>query len=490
MIHVYWHTTSSNSKDLKLKNVSSSTSESVYDICQYVTQIQWSGNDTEASRSITVSVANDPLKPEQDCPELKNGDRISLYDGAKRLFFGRITYKERIGEVGTRSYTAKDYLNAMLKCNVSHKYKNKTAAAIAKDVIKRCGLKYGSISSATFKIGKLYISDTPAYNIMMKAFKMASQKNGIQYMPYMDGAKVCIKQKGQLIGRSKNSNNITTENYILSQDNQIYTSKYTENVGDMVNAVAIYNKKGKLIGSVTDNSDIKKFGKYQKALTIEKGNGRKEAKNSMVDITKELTLEALGDVRCISGAGIKVYDEVAKITGYFWIKSDTHTFVNGIHKMSLTLTFKNTTENPNVTTSTSSSSSTSSAYSTSTDAEKVVNEAKKWVGKVKYVYGATDIPGGKSDCSAFTQYVYKHSIGKALPRTCWGQREYGSKVTKISKLKPGDLVLMNTDMIDGHIGIYIGNYKIIHCGCTHGVHIDTLRTGYFRRAFHYGRHIV
>ena len=124
----------------------------------------------------------------------------------------------------------------------------------------------------------------------------------------------------------------------------------------MVNSVAIYNKKGKLIGSVVDKSDVKKYGKYQKTLTVEKGNGRKEAKNSLVDITKELTLEALGDIRCLSGAGIKVYDEVSKITGYFWIKSDTHTFANGIHKMSLTLTFKNTTENPNVTTSTSSSS--------------------------------------------------------------------------------------------------------------------------------------
>ncbi|MBY0754265.1 C40 family peptidase [Clostridium sardiniense] len=86
--------------------------------------------------------------------------------------------------------------------------------------------------------------------------------------------------------------------------------------------------------------------------------------------------------------------------------------------------------------------------------DRVVNYAKKFLG-TKYVYGGTT-PSG-FDCSGFTQYVYKHALGIDISRTTYTQISHGKAVSR-SDLKVGDLVFPHA----GHVGIYIGNGKIIH----------------------------
>ncbi len=86
--------------------------------------------------------------------------------------------------------------------------------------------------------------------------------------------------------------------------------------------------------------------------------------------------------------------------------------------------------------------------------EQIVNYAKKFLG-TKYVYGGTT-PSG-FDCSGFTQYVYKHVLGIDISRTTYTQINHGKAVSR-SDLKVGDLVFPSPH----HVGIYIGNGKIIH----------------------------
>lgn len=92
--------------------------------------------------------------------------------------------------------------------------------------------------------------------------------------------------------------------------------------------------------------------------------------------------------------------------------------------------------------------------------EDVVNYAKKYLG-YKYVYGGTS-PSKGFDCSGFTYYVYKH-FGYTLSRSSSGQASNGTEVKK-EDLKPGDLVIYkNTSLTKiGHVGIYIGDNKMIH----------------------------
>lgn len=85
---------------------------------------------------------------------------------------------------------------------------------------------------------------------------------------------------------------------------------------------------------------------------------------------------------------------------------------------------------------------------------QVVNYALKFVGN-PYRWGGTSLTNG-ADCSGFVQSVYKH-FGKSLPRTSYSQRKVGTKVSSLSKAKPGDIICYS-----GHVAIYMGNNKIVH----------------------------
>ncbi|SFF58858.1 S-layer homology domain-containing protein [Halobacillus alkaliphilus] len=72
-----------------------------------------------------------------------------------------------------------------------------------------------------------------------------------------------------------------------------------------------------------------------------------------------------------------------------------------------------------------------------------------------YVWGGTSTSG--FDCSGYTQYVYDKA-GIDLPRTSRSQYGEGDYVRR-SNLQPGDLVFFGDPI--WHVGIYIGNNKMI-----------------------------
>uniref|UniRef100_UPI004055D283 C40 family peptidase n=1 Tax=Acetatifactor sp. TaxID=1872090 RepID=UPI004055D283 len=85
--------------------------------------------------------------------------------------------------------------------------------------------------------------------------------------------------------------------------------------------------------------------------------------------------------------------------------------------------------------------------------KRVAKYACQYIGN-PYVYGGTSLTGG-ADCSGFVYRVYK-DFGYNLPRTSYEQRGAGV-VVNYSDAQPGDLICYT-----GHIGIYIGDGKIVH----------------------------
>lgn len=115
---------------------------------------------------------------------------------------------------------------------------------------------------------------------------------------------------------------------------------------------------------------------------------------------------------------------------------------------------------------------------------KIVDFAYKLIG-IPYQWGASG--PDKFDCSGFTQYVFKNSVGLSIPRVSREQAQFGSSVS-MGNYAPGDLVYFDTDG-DGstnHVGIYVGNSKFIHCSGTqtnpNKVKVDNLTTSYWSKA--------
>ena len=102
--------------------------------------------------------------------------------------------------------------------------------------------------------------------------------------------------------------------------------------------------------------------------------------------------------------------------------------------------------------SSSNKAPSSSSSSTSGLGQDIASYALQFKGN-PYVYGGTSLTNG-ADCSGFVQSVFKN-FGISLPRTSSEQGAVGTSVS-LSNAKAGDIVSYS-----GHVGIYIGNGKII-----------------------------
>ncbi len=120
--------------------------------------------------------------------------------------------------------------------------------------------------------------------------------------------------------------------------------------------------------------------------------------------------------------------------------------------------------------------------------EKIVAEAKKYMG-VRYVYGGTS-PSG-FDCSGFVYYVYKQ-CGYSITRTASAQNSVGAYVSR-SNLQPGDIIIFYNagKTAIGHSGIYIGDGKFIHASSGGGkVMISGLNESYYNTRFYSARRVA
>ena len=110
--------------------------------------------------------------------------------------------------------------------------------------------------------------------------------------------------------------------------------------------------------------------------------------------------------------------------------------------------------------STSSIEATPQKTAVSNSDSNIVNAAKSYIG-TPYVWGGESMSEGGMDCSGFIYNALKdagYSVGRT---TAQGYRSYGNSVSK-SEIQPGDLIFFGKNNNASHVGIYIGNGKMIH----------------------------
>ena len=91
--------------------------------------------------------------------------------------------------------------------------------------------------------------------------------------------------------------------------------------------------------------------------------------------------------------------------------------------------------------------------------EAIVAYAKQFLGN-PYKYGGTSLTEG-GDCSGFTMQVYS-KFGYSIGRDSRTQSNTSGSSIDASSLKKGDLIFYASEDTINHVGIYIGDGKIIH----------------------------
>jgi cell wall-associated NlpC family hydrolase len=128
-------------------------------------------------------------------------------------------------------------------------------------------------------------------------------------------------------------------------------------------------------------------------------------------------------------------------------------------------------------TTTSIKNTTKTRVNRSSGSSSVVQAAYRNLG-ARYVWGASR--PGAFDCSGFTMYVMRQS-GISLPHSSSAQFRMGRSVSR-GNLQAGDLVFfsLGTRGVVGHVGVYIGNGRMIHASTpSTGVIVSSLSERYY-----------
>ena len=118
--------------------------------------------------------------------------------------------------------------------------------------------------------------------------------------------------------------------------------------------------------------------------------------------------------------------------------------------------------------------------------ELVLTLAKRYEGG-NYRRGASLETSSATDCSGFVQYVCQNFMVD-LPRTSSEQAHVGKTVTSqmdFSKMLPGDLLFFRRGGGNvGHVGMYMGNGKMIHASSPRsGIIVTNLSEPYYLNTF-------
>nr|WP_246320808.1 C40 family peptidase [Paenibacillus germinis] len=133
----------------------------------------------------------------------------------------------------------------------------------------------------------------------------------------------------------------------------------------------------------------------------------------------------------------------------------------------------------------SAASITAASTAMSGKANSIISTGQQYLD-VRYKFGAQKSTTSSFDCSSFTQYVYGKN-GISLPRSSKQQSQVGTFVPR-NQLQPGDLVFFYSPI--HHVGIYMGNGKVLHTYGKPGVTISDMNSGWWSKNYKTARRVL
>ena len=300
------------------------------DITETLSGLTWSGDYQQVARKLDIEILyaiNDNNQPVV-IPDA--GDRVTMNYNGSTVFAGIVWTRDLSSKAQFIKVTCYDPLIYLQKSNVCYNFREMTAEGIASQVASGLGISVGSLASTGVTMNLVAIDKT-AYDTIMTAYTKASKSTGIKYLPRYENNALSIIEKG------------TTEVSLkMDYDYNVEGTQFTESLDGMVSRVIIHDEDGNIINTVDNGSWIDAYGIIQATVQSEKDKDMNaEAKNTLKPVERKANVEALGCIEAITGNSIVVRDEHTGLSGLFYIDGDSHTFINNVYEMQLTIAFEN-----------------------------------------------------------------------------------------------------------------------------------------------------
>lgn len=302
----------------------------VYDISELVTDAAWKTSRTGRPGSFDFTILQD-----SKCM-INNGDIIAVKYDDVPLFYG---YVFAIGRTQEETLKIKAYDQMRyLAMSDTYVFKNKTAAAIVKQIANDTGLKWGHIVDTKYVIPTMSEDGSKLIDIIDKAFALTTINTGEIYVFYDDYGKLAVK----------NSKDMKLD-LIIGDESLMTGYSFDKSIdSDTYNRIKLVrdNKKTKKrdVHIAKDSQHIADWGTLQYFRKVdEKMNDAQirqlldqllKAKNQE---TKSLKIDAIGDPSVRSGCYIHIEIEELAINQPFLVNECSHKFSGDDYTIQLEL---------------------------------------------------------------------------------------------------------------------------------------------------------
>lgn len=402
-----------------------------YNVTKILEKVKWSGDYKSAARKLEFSLAYRYLPIRFGC-----GDLVAFYVGGQKIFDGYIWDDSLDSSSNNLDLLAYDKGIYLLKNQLAYNFKSTKAESIASKVANELGISVGSIVATNVDVTKVFLG-VSAYDIIMTAYTIASEKTGKKYMCYIEDNKLYVDEKGKV-----------KLNIGFEEGKNLINSTIKNSLESMVNKVVIVDDNGNKKEEVKNDEWIKLYGMIQNVIqSKEDTDSKEEAKKTLKGVETTCSLHGYGDISCITGYGVQVKDTYTNMAGLFYINTDNHTWENGDYKIELEISLENIMNEVSAGQDENESSSSS---------------------------GGTTVKGGKEYPAEFTAYYpsndpmqggYKSANGETLKPSsltcaCPTEVPYNTKIQVKGTGSSRDGIVYRCNDRGGAIKIVNGVYKI------------------------------
>ena len=315
-----------------------------YDISQLVRQITWSGRKGASSRSLTAQLLDDDgYKHARSGIDVEQGHQCVFCLNGKELFRGMIMSQTQSNDK-VLSFTAYDNGIYLANNKDTFVYTNKTASDIFRDCCTRFGIPTGEVANCSYQIPELTKVKTTAFDAIADALSLDFDATGIRHYISSDKGKLSLLTRRENILQ-----------WVIEPKKNLVSYSYAKSVKDIKTRVVLVSKEGTTLAEKSLPDLERRLGTFQEIDQPDESLSAAQI-NSLVDSildekstpTRTLSVEALGNADVISGLGVYIIIPELNLSRTFYVDSDTHTFGDNTHTMSLKLNYANDLNKPQI----------------------------------------------------------------------------------------------------------------------------------------------
>lgn len=306
------------------------------DITQLVQSVTWAGRRGSPARTLSVSLLDDDgYWHERSGIDVEDGWQCLFRYNGEELFRG-IFMNQSASQ--SKTLTLKAYDNGIYLSNNrdTFVYESKTADAVFRDVCSRFGLPTGDVASCSYIIPDLTKKKTTGWDAIEDALSLEFDNTGTRFFVVSDKGSLCLRKRQENILQ-----------WVLETGANVSKYKYTKSIENVRTRIKLLSGEGTVLAQASDPALEQKIGIMQEIDTPDETLNSAQINalaKSMLQEKKTLqrTLSLtnlLGIPDVIAGVGVFIIIPHIDINRTLYVDSDTHTFKDNLHTMSLDLSW-------------------------------------------------------------------------------------------------------------------------------------------------------